>query len=207
MSRAEPNVVVNFESAHVDTSSLLRRACDGDDGAFADIVRRHQATVFSIGYRMLGRRDAAEDLAQDVFLQLYRKLDSIESIEHLGFWLRRVATNLAIDRLRRSPSATTYALDEATLDDAAEPGVAEATEDHLMTRAVAKLLGELAPAPRAVMVLRYQEDRDVAEIAATLDMPVNTVKSHIKRSLTALRAKLLGARLITAGNSFEEEGP
>ena len=195
MSLTEPNTVVNFESAHVDTDSLLRRACDGEAGAFADIVRRHQATVFSIGYRMLGRRDAAEDLAQDVFLQLYRKLDSIESIEHLGFWLRRVAANLAIDRLRRAPYSTTYPLDAAMLDSAAEPGAPDAPQDHLMTRALTKLLDELAPAPRAVMVLRYQEDRDVAEIAAALDMPVNTVKSHIKRSLTALRALMIGARL------------
>jgi RNA polymerase sigma-70 factor (ECF subfamily) len=198
---------VNFEPAHADTESQLRRARDGDAAAFAHIVRRHQATVFSIGYRMLGRRDAAEDLAQDVFLQLYRKLDSLESIEHLAFWLRRVAANLAIDRLRRAPYSTTYALDEAALDVAAEPGTAEPAEDHLMTRAVTRLLAELAPAPRAVMVLRYQEDRDVAEIAATLDMPVNTVKSHIKRSLTALRGKLIGARLITADNSFEEDPP
>jgi RNA polymerase sigma-70 factor (ECF subfamily) len=187
---------VNFESSHVDTDSLLRRARDGDAAAFADIVRRHQAAIFSIGYRMLGRRDAAEDLAQDVFLQLYRKLDSIESLEHLGFWLRRVAANLAIDRLRRAPYAGTYELDGEALDVAAEPG--PATPDHLMTRALAKLLGELAPAPRAVMVLRYQEDRDVAEIAAALDMPVNTVKSHIKRSLTALRGQLVGMQLVTA---------
>jgi DNA-directed RNA polymerase specialized sigma24 family protein len=48
------------------------------------------------------------------------------------------------------------------------------------------------------MVLRYQEDRDVAEIAIALDMPVNTVKSHIKRSLTALRSRMIGAKLITA---------
>ena len=67
-----------------------------------------------------------------------------------------------------------------------------------MDRELVRLLGELAPAARAVMVLRYQEDRDVAEIAATLDMPVNTVKSHIKRSLTAMRGKLIGAQLLTA---------
>ena len=76
---------------------------------------------------------------------------------------------------------------------------AQQTEpDPLMSRELARLLGELAPAARAVMVLRYQEDRDVAEIAAALDMPVNTVKSHIKRSLTALRGKMIGAQLITA---------
>ena len=201
MNRVESSSVVN-EAAHADTDSLLRRARDGDATAFAGIVRWHQSSVFSIGYRMLGRRDAAEDLAQDVFLQLYRKLDSIESFEHLGFWLRRVAANLAIDRLRRVPYTTTY-----TLDAVVEPDAPEKTEDHLMTRALTRLLGELPPGPRAVMVLRYQEDRDVAEIAAALDMPVNTVKSHIKRSLTALRGKLVGTQLITAENLFEGNGP
>jgi len=153
--------------------------------------------VFSIGYRMLGRRDAAEDLAQDVFLQLYRKLDSIESLEHLGFWLRRVAANLAIDWLRRASYGSSQPLEAAP-----ELAAPDNDEDPLMTRALGGLLGELAPAARAVMVLRYQEDRDVAEIATALEMPVNTVKSHIKRSLTALRGKLVGAQLIA-----DEEQP
>jgi len=184
---------VNLQSAQVDTPSLLARARRGDQAAFASLIRMHQASVFSIGYRMLNRRDAAEDLAQDVFLQLYRKLDSIESVEHMGFWLRRVAANLAIDWLRRAAYARV-----APLEDGAEIPAPQADEDPLMDRELVRLLGELAPAARAVMVLRYQEDRDVAEIAATLDMPVNTVKSHIKRSLTAMRGKMIGAQLITA---------
>jgi len=171
--------------------SLLVQARAGDRQAFAALVKTHQGSVFSIGLRMLNRRDAAEDLAQDVFLQLYRKLDSIESADHLGFWLRRVAANLAIDWLRRLPYSSTQPLDESV-----EVASNEPESDLLMTRELTRLLGELAPHPRAVMLLRYQEDRDVAEIAAMLDMPVNTVKSHIKRSLTALRGRMIGARLI-----------
>jgi RNA polymerase sigma-70 factor (ECF subfamily) len=171
--------------------SLLIQARAGDRNAFASLVRAHQGSVFSIGLRMLNRRDAAEDLAQDVFLQLYRKLESIESAEHLGFWLRRVAAYLAIDRLRRTPYSSTQSLDESHDAAAHEP-----ESDLLMSRELARLLGELAPHPRAVMLLRYQEDRDIVEIAAMLDMPVNTVKSHIKRSLTALRGRMIGARLI-----------
>jgi len=181
---------VSLNPAPVDPPALLHNARAGDPAAFAALVLRHQASVFSIGYRMLGRRDAAEDLAQDVFLQLYRRLDSIESMEHLGFWLRRVAANLAIDWLRRAAYSATQ-----PLDDDAEVPVHDPDSDPLMTRALSALLGELAPAARAVMVLRYQEDRDVAEIGAALDMPVNTVKSHIKRSLTALRAKMIGVQL------------
>jgi RNA polymerase sigma-70 factor, ECF subfamily len=171
--------------------SLLMQARAGDRQAFAELVKAHQGSVFSIGLRMLNRRDVAEDLAQDVFLQLYRKLDTIESLQHLGFWLRRVAANLAIDWIRRAPYSATQQLDENS--DVSAP---ESDSDPLMSRELTRLLGELAPQPRAVMLLRYQEDRDVAEIAAMLDMPVNTVKSHIKRSLTALRGRMIGAKLI-----------
>jgi len=172
-------------------SSLLQLARRGDIQAFESLVRQHQASVFSVGYRMLGRRDVAEDLAQEVFLQLYRRLDSIESMEHLGFWLRRVVANLAIDWLRRPAHSATQPIDDELAMVAPESDC-----DPLMSRALSRLLGELAPAARAVMVLRYQEDLDVADIATALDMPVNTVKSHIKRSLTALRGKMIGAQLI-----------
>jgi RNA polymerase sigma-70 factor (ECF subfamily) len=182
---------VSLHATQTMPDSLLLQARAGDRNAFASLVRAHQGSVFSIGLRMLSRRDAAEDLAQDVFLQLYRKLESIESVEHLGFWLRRVAANLAIDRLRRVTYSSTQNLDEVPEAAAHEP-----ESDLLMSRELERLLGELAPHPRAVMLLRYQEDRDITEIAAMLDMPVNTVKSHIKRSLTALRGRMIGARLI-----------
>jgi RNA polymerase sigma-70 factor, ECF subfamily len=187
---------VTLHVAQSMPDSLLLQARSGDRQAFAELVRAHQGSVFSIGLRMLNRRDAAEDLAQDVFLQLYRKLDSIESLEHLGFWLRRVASNLAIDWLRRAPNATAQPLDAGV-----ELAAPESANDPLMSRELVRLLGELAPAARAVMLLRYQEDRDVAEIAAMLDMPVNTVKSHIKRSLTALRGRMIGTRLIDCEES------
>jgi RNA polymerase sigma-70 factor (ECF subfamily) len=174
--------------------ALLARARAGDADAFAELVRAHQGAVFSIGYRMLKRRDAAEDLAQDVFLQLYRKLDHIESPEHLGFWLRRVAANLAIDWLRRLPYAATQ-----PLEDGAEAAAPHREDDPLMSRELDRLLGELSPAARAVMLLRYQEDLDVADVGAALDMPVNTVKSHIKRSLTQLRSRMIGAKLVSVG--------
>src|SRR6187401_2843818 len=118
--------------------SLLMQARAGDREAFAALVRSHQGSVFSIGLRMLNRRDAAEDLAQDVFLQLYRKLDTIESLQHLGFWLRRVAANLAIDWLRRAPYGATQPLDEG-----AEVVAQEAEQDPLMSRALLRLLGVL----------------------------------------------------------------
>jgi RNA polymerase sigma-70 factor, ECF subfamily len=166
---------------------VLERARAGDTQAFGALVRMHQKAVYSLALRMLNRRELAEDLAQDVFLELHRRLASIESLDHLGFWLRRVATNRAIDRVRRQGDAVL-----TDLDSTADLPVAANAEDPLWQRQVERLLQQLQPDARAVLLLRYQEDLDPPEIAEVLSMPLNTVKSHLKRSLAALRVKVLG---------------
>ena len=85
----------------VEADSSLTRAQAGDAAAFEPIVREYEAMVFSLAYRFLGDAAAAEDLAQDVFLELFRRLSRIESPAHLTFWLRRVTTHRCIDRFRR----------------------------------------------------------------------------------------------------------
>lgn len=170
---------------------LLTRASAGEAAAFAALVRRYQRTVYSIALRMLGDRHRAEDLAQEVFLQLYRSLDAIGSDAHLAFWLRKVAVNRAIDRIRQEARHDNEPLTEAdtVVDEAGDA-------DPLLQRRMAELVAQLPPAARAVVVLRYQEDLDPVDIASTLDMPINTVKSHLKRSLTSLRARVLGAAIV-----------
>jgi RNA polymerase sigma-70 factor (ECF subfamily) len=170
---------------------LLTRASAGEAAAFAALVRRYQRTVFSIALRMLGDRHRAEDLAQEVFLQLYRSLQGIGSDAHLAFWLRKVAVNRAIDRIRQEAR-----YDNEPLTEAASSVEDSAGADPLLQRRMAELVSQLPPAARAVVVLRYQEDLDPADIASTLDMSINTVKSHLKRSLTSLRARVLGAAIV-----------
>ena len=165
--------------------TLLERAIAGDTAAFAALVRRHQRTVYSLSLRMLADRFQAEDLAQEVFLQLYRSIRSVESEAHLAFWLRRVTVNRAIDRLRREPLLT-----KAPLAEADGLATEQAEVDPILARRLRASLRELPPAARAVVLLRYQEDLDPTEIARTLKMPLNTVKSHLKRSLAALRSRL-----------------
>jgi RNA polymerase sigma-70 factor (ECF subfamily) len=166
----------------------LSRARAGDAAAFAALVRQHQRLVYSLALRMLADRYRAEDLAQDVFLQLHRKLRAIESSAHLVFWLRKVTTHLAIDRLRQEHRHEAVPLDD-------EPGIqSEAIEtDPLLHKRLQDLIAQLSPAARAVVVLRFQEDMDPSDIAETLDMSVNTVKSHLRRSLETLREKFQGA--------------
>jgi RNA polymerase sigma factor (sigma-70 family) len=97
----------------VTGEDVLSRALAGETAAFGLLVRHHQGTVFSLALRMLSDRHKAEDLAQEVFLQLHRSLASVTSTAHLVFWLRKVTVNRAIDRLRREPKIDAVPLEEA----------------------------------------------------------------------------------------------
>lgn len=177
------------EKARDASEELLLRARAGEPAAFAALVRAYQRSVFSLALRMFGDWQRAEDLAQEVFLQLHRNLSSVQSISHLAYWLRRVAVNKAIDRLRRERLFEAVPLEQdcAPVDERDE-------RDPLLQRRLRELVAQLAPAPRAVVVLRYQEDLDPVEIARTLNMSINTVKSHLKRSLAALREGMSESR-------------
>lgn len=159
----------------------------GERDGFAALVRLHQARVFGIALRMLMDRALAEDLAQEVFLQMYHSIGSIESHGHLVFWLRQVTSRRAIDRLRTERPL-------ATLEDGLEVAADESDADPLLQRRLLAVIGELPPIPRMVMLLRYQEDLDPLDISRTLEIPVNTVKSHLKRSLALLRTELSGLK-------------
>ncbi len=176
------------EAVRQFTDHELARARNGDEQALSALVLAHQRSVYSLALRMLGTRDLAEDLAQEVFMQLNRNLTSIESREHLAFWLRKVTACRAIDQLRRRARVAMTCFDEDT--HLSEAG----TSDPLLQRHLKLLLEELSPTARAVVLLRYQEDLDPVDIARTLEMPINTVKSHLKRSLEFMRQKTPGAR-------------
>ena len=163
----------------------LARAGAGDRLAFASLIRRHQRLVYSLALRMLSDAHEAEDLAQEVFMQLHRRLAVIESDAHLLFWLRKVTTNLAIDRLRQDRKHKIQPLDE-------DPGIADEPmeSDPLLQRRLRALIARLPADPRAIVLLRFQEDMDPTDIAEALNMSINTVKSHLRRSMTALREGL-----------------
>ena len=164
---------------------LLAQARVGSESAFAALVREHQAMVFGLAYHFLQSRAQAEELAQDVFLALHQNLARVESARHLVFWLRRVTSNRCIDHVRSSQRRR-----ELPIDGLHEPGAPPRFTDPLLGDLLRTLVGELTPAARIVVTLRFQEDLDLSEIAAVVDMPVNTVKSHLRRSMDALRRKL-----------------
>lgn len=162
----------------------LARATAGDTEAFASIVRRHESMVFSIAWHVLRDRAQAEDLAQDVFLQLFRNLETIESEEHLVHWLRRVASHRCIDAMRRRHTLP------VPLEEVEERGDDDDDRDPLLERRIRNVVATLPPQQRVALALRYQEDLDPREIAEILEQPLNTVKSHLRRALATLRTEL-----------------
>lgn len=152
---------------------------------FAPLVRANQSMVFSLAFRMLRDRASAEELAQDVFLQLFRNLSRIQSEAHATWWLRRAICHRSIDEARKRRLRPRLGLDSVP-----DPAAPRREPDWMENERLRKLVDLLPERARMIVSLRYQEDMDPAEISALLEIPVSTVKSHLHRSLTLLRARL-----------------
>ena len=194
-SMSDPSVSASSDTARPDATGrqdaagaatlpagALARAQQGELAAFRELIRAYQDTVYTLALRMLKVPEDAEELAQDVFVSAHRHLGKITSDDHLLFWLRRTVCHRAIDRLRRRPR-----LAPVPLDSTEEMPQPDPSRDPLLERHLRELVLRLPPMARAVVLLRYQEDLDPPDIAKLLGMPLNTVKSHLKRSLAALR--------------------
>ena len=152
---------------------------------FAEIVREHQSMVFSIAYHFLHDRPAAEEIAQDVFLQLYKSLPGLESNAHVLFWLRKVTTHRSIDSARRRKLHPSVDLESIP-----EPSTPASAWDPIRAARLRKLVASLPEKARMLVVLRYQEEMEPEEIAKIMEIPVGTVKSGLQRALAMLRDKI-----------------
>lgn len=171
--------------APVPEEDALTRAQRGDHDAFAALIEEHEAMVFSIARNFFDDRTRAEELAQEVFLQLYRSLDELESPAHLLFWLRQVTSRRCIDATRRAKFRAVV-----PLDDVPPPVTSAEPRDPLFDRRVRQEIASLPEMQRLVLTLRYQEDLDPSDICRIVGKPVNTVKSILHRALQSLRETL-----------------
>ena len=186
---------MKLESAQADTPLLLDRARRGDQAAFAALIRMHQASVFSIGYRMLNRRDAAEDLAQDVFLRIHRGLPYFRGESKLTTWIYRIVINLLS---QRRPALATISLDEED-DERDRPrmdpgGPDRAFGDMVLRDRLDKAIQQL-PVPYQVLINgHYLKDMKYEDLVDALGIPMGTVKTHLHRAKKQLR-RILEAEL------------
>jgi RNA polymerase sigma-70 factor (ECF subfamily) len=182
-----------------DVAALAQR---GREDAFRELVRRYERPVFSLIFRMVRDSATAEDLAQDTFIKVLNHIDKYRPEFKLSSWLFKIANNVAIDHLRRrqiatismsgSPHAGTASEVEATSFDVASDGESalDEMESKELGSAIEKAIARLRPEYRSCILLRHVEDRSYEEIAATLDLPLGTVKTYIHRARQQLRESL-----------------
>lgn len=169
---------------------LMTRAHRGDREAFGLLIRRHQDRVYSVALRSLGDRAAAEDVAQQAFLQAFERRGTYDRRWQFSTWFYRIVANLCIDEHRRRARWRYGPTDAAIQDEASSDAGLEAREEAEKLR---RGLDGLSPDVRVVLALRYANEMSYAEIAAVRGISIETVKSHLRRGKARLRALLADA--------------
>lgn len=180
---------------------LISRARGGDREAFGELVEQYRDNVYRLAYRMCGNAYDADEAAQEAFVAAWRALPNFRGDAKFSTWLYRLTTNAAIDVMRREKRHQTMGDGEMIdlADDADSPQ--ETVERTEQQEAVQKALATLSEEYREVLLLRYMEELDYAEIAEVLQLPSGTVKSRINRAKAALKAALLKSGNIFGGSS------
>lgn len=167
---------------------LIRDAQSGDRDALITLLRDIETHVYRTAYYILGNEQDAMDAAQEALIRIYTKIHSYEEKAQFKTWVQRIVTNICIDKFRRTKPAVS--IEEHNMVFFADHSV----EDEIMSSYIAKdihdAIEKLPDHHRAVVVLRYLQDFSYNEIADSLDLPLNTVKSYLFRARQQLQLLL-----------------
>lgn len=187
-------------SPETDDREFVRRTLEGDDRAFAVLVRRYERGLFNLAYRMVHDTEQARDLTQEIFVRVHRSLDKYDPVFPFTSWIYRVGSNLCIDWIRKK-KLRTVSLDAPIVpgdDDSRrrelpDPGQDPSDDVERRERAavLAAVLAKLPESHRMILVLRHQRELSYEEIALSLEVPLGTVKARIHRAREAFRRVLV----------------
>ncbi|MCL4869440.1 MAG: sigma-70 family RNA polymerase sigma factor [Anaerolineae bacterium] len=179
---------------------LVSRVTQGDEEAFAWVVRRYQGVMFNVAYRLLGNRREAEDATQEAFIRAYQAMPSFDLTRPLSPWLKRITTNLCLNWLEKERARPQITVSELTAPDdevgaleqfpAPQVSPEQQVSEMEQGQRIRSALRQLPVRYRVVIELRHYQELSYEEIAAALDIPVSTVKSDLFRA-----RKQLGERL------------
>jgi RNA polymerase sigma-70 factor (ECF subfamily) len=212
-----------MEKSAVDPDQeLVARAKAGDFTAFEQLVSRYERRVFATAFRIVGRREDAEEVVQDAFTSVIEHLPEFREESRFYTWLMRIAVNHALKRLRKnrrmiSNLATTEALSDSYADLPRPQFIAPwrespaaVAERHELQKLLGDALGELDEKYRSVFVLRDIEERPTTEVAELLGISEANVKVRLLRARLQLRERLTRAlgdesRQLVPGHEHEHE--
>jgi RNA polymerase sigma-70 factor (ECF subfamily) len=203
-AEAPPAAIPDYSTVFAPTVStgrvearVLARAQAGDHGAFAQIYSLHKRRIYSLCLRMVGNIAEAEDLTQEAFLQLYRKISTFRGDSAFSTWLHRLAVNVVLMQLRKK-GPSFISLDEA-MDPTPEDGPSRSfgAADLMLTGAIDRLaleraVAELPAGYRIIFILHDVEGFEHNEIASMLDCSIGNSKSQLHKARLKLRETLHG---------------
>ena len=178
------------------TENIIIKASEGNVEAFESIYKEYSGFVYNVAYRVVNNIDEAQEITQEVFLTVYRKLKSFKFKSSLKTWVYRIAVNMAIDYSRkrsREQDHTVLYEDNNKLNKTID-SVSENIEREQQEKIISTLLDSLSPDQRVCIILRSIEGLGYQEIAESLNININTVRSRLKRArekLIALRKEMV----------------
>jgi RNA polymerase sigma-70 factor (ECF subfamily) len=198
-------------TAASDLETLIQRCLRGDQAAWELIVKQHWRKVFNVAYKFVGKHDEAEDLTQDIFLKIFKSLDTFDRRANFQTWLISVSRNLCIDHyrsVRKERQTIDRQVDANELTPAApDPGPIAALEQQDRVALLRQALARLPDSLRTAVVLRDLQELSYQEIADRLHLPEGTVKSRINRGRTELarQVRTLAGDDHPAGGSRDDQ--
>lgn len=178
----DPRAMSTFEGVHdLAAGQLARQATGGDLDAFEELIRRLQRRVYGFAYQHLRDSDEAHDLAQEIFVKLYRNLGRYDAERPFEPWFWKLAANTSINYRRKRVPSPAESIEESVDDDAKLP-----RHDPALVQALA----QLDPAYRLPVLLHYYADLSVEQVSQSLNVSVAAVKSRLHRARAQLRNSL-----------------
>jgi RNA polymerase sigma-70 factor, ECF subfamily len=180
-----------------DDATLIRQTLAGDRSAFGSLVRKYQDRLFNVAFRLAGHVEDARDITQDAFINAFESLHRFQGEAQFFTWLYRIAVNAAISRQRKRRE--TVSLQHGGRPDKPLPEPFDESFDHQPGDAIERresdlrihqALQRVSPDFRTVLVLRDLDGMKYEEIAATLELPIGTVRSRLHRARLELRTIL-----------------
>ncbi|MGD8188991.1 RNA polymerase sigma factor [Brevibacillus ginsengisoli] len=169
-------------------SELIQKAQNGDREALVELLRSIEHTVYRSAYYILGNEQDALDASQEALIRIYRKIDTFEAKAKFSTWVQRIVTNICMDKFRAKKD--TVSIDEHELTIIDQSNVEDTILMTHLSGDIKAAIKKLPVSYRNVVVLRYLEDFSYQEIAETLDLPLNTVKSYLFRARQQLQELL-----------------